>query len=76
LGQSVPSPNSFIAGPLKGRCWKIEAALKCRSCKKGRYAPLVYVIKLTATQEITPYKIRMRRGEAAALVGRTASVSI
>ena len=32
-----------------------EAALKCRSCKKGRYAPPVHMIKLTATQEITPY---------------------
>jgi hypothetical protein len=36
--------------------WKLEAALKCRSCKKGRYAPSVHMIKLTATQEITPYQ--------------------
>jgi hypothetical protein len=36
--------------------WKLKAALKCRSCKKGRYAPPVHMIKLTATQEITPYK--------------------
>jgi hypothetical protein len=36
--------------------WKLEAALKCRSCRKGRYAPPVHMIKLTATQEITPYK--------------------
>jgi hypothetical protein len=35
---------------------ELEAALKCRSCKKGRYAPPVRMIKLTATQEITPYK--------------------
>jgi hypothetical protein len=34
--------------------WKLEAALKCRSCKKGRYAPPVHMIKLTATREITP----------------------
>src|SRR6516225_1569037 len=26
--------------------WKLEASLKCRSCKKGRYAPPVRVIKL------------------------------
>ena len=32
-----------------------EAALKCRSCKKGRYAPLVHMIKLTETREFTPY---------------------
>jgi hypothetical protein len=36
--------------------WKLEAALKCRSCRKGRYAPPVHMIKLTATREITPYK--------------------
>jgi hypothetical protein len=34
---------------------KVEAALKCRSCKKGRYAPLVHMIKLTESREITPY---------------------
>jgi len=26
--------------------WKPEAALKCRSCRKGRYAPPVHLIKL------------------------------
>jgi hypothetical protein len=34
--------------------WKLEAALKCRSCKKGRYAPPVQVIRLTQ-REIAPY---------------------
>jgi hypothetical protein len=35
---------------------KLEAAQKCRRlCKKGHYAPPVHTIKLTATQEITPY---------------------
>jgi hypothetical protein len=33
----------------------LEAALKCRSCRKGRYAPPVHMIKLTETREITPY---------------------
>jgi hypothetical protein len=36
--------------------WKLEAALKCRSCRKGRYAPPVHMIKLTERQEITLYK--------------------
>lgn len=27
-----------------------------RSCRKTRYAPPVHIIKLTATQEIRPYK--------------------
>jgi hypothetical protein len=35
--------------------WKLEAALKCRSCKKGRYSPPVHMIKLTREREITPY---------------------
>jgi hypothetical protein len=35
--------------------WKLEAALKCRSCRKRRYAPPVHMIKLTETREITPY---------------------
>jgi hypothetical protein len=36
--------------------WKPEASLKCRSCRKGRNAPPVHMIKLTETREITPYK--------------------
>jgi hypothetical protein len=36
--------------------WKLDAALKCRSCRKDRYAAPVHMIKLTATQEITPYQ--------------------
>jgi hypothetical protein len=35
--------------------WKLEASLKCRSCRKGRYAPPVHMIKLTGQREITPY---------------------
>jgi Fe-S-cluster-containing hydrogenase component 2 len=35
--------------------WKLEAALKCRSCKKGRYAPPVHMIKLTQEREIASY---------------------
>jgi hypothetical protein len=35
--------------------WKLEAALKSRSCKKGRHAPPVHMIKLTQEREITPY---------------------
>jgi hypothetical protein len=35
--------------------WKLEAALKCRSCKKGRSAPPMPMVKLTETREIAPY---------------------
>jgi hypothetical protein len=31
-----------------------NAALKCRSCRKGRFATPVHMIKLTAEREITP----------------------
>jgi hypothetical protein len=36
--------------------WKLEASLKCRSCRKGRTAPPVHMIKLTDKREITPYE--------------------
>jgi hypothetical protein len=42
--------------------WKLEAALKCRSCKKGRHAPPVHMIKLTQEREIAPYYIQTRIG--------------
>ena len=48
-------PLNAIRRPRDTPIWKLEAALKCRSCRKGRYAPPVHVIKLTERQEITPY---------------------
>ena len=38
--------------PPTRRSGKLEASLK--SCRKGRYAPPVHMIKVTATREITP----------------------
>ena len=35
--------------------WKLEPALKCRSCQTPRYSPPVHMIKLTQQREITPY---------------------
>jgi hypothetical protein len=49
-------PLGAIRRPRDTPIWKLEASLKCRSCRKGRYAPGVHMIKLTETQEITPYK--------------------
>jgi hypothetical protein len=49
-------PLDAIRRPRDTPIWKLEAALKCRSCRKGRYAPPVHMIKLTETREITPYK--------------------
>jgi hypothetical protein len=48
-------PLDAIRRPRNTPIWKLEAALKCRSCKKGRYAPPVHMIKLTQEREITPY---------------------
>jgi hypothetical protein len=35
---------------------KLEASLKCPSCRKGRNAPPVRMIKVTEQREITPYR--------------------
>jgi hypothetical protein len=48
-------PLDAIRRPRNTRIWKLEAALKCRSCRKGRYAPPVHMIKLTQEREIAPY---------------------
>jgi hypothetical protein len=45
-----------IRRPRNTALWKLEASLKCRSCRKGRYAPPVHMIKLTEQREISPYK--------------------
>jgi hypothetical protein len=48
-------PLDAIRRPRDTPIWKLEAALKCRSCSKGRYAPPVHMIKLTRAREIAPY---------------------
>jgi hypothetical protein len=48
-------PLGDIRRPRDTPIWKLEASLKCRSCKKGRYAPPVPMIKLTEQREISPY---------------------
>jgi hypothetical protein len=52
---SASRPLEAIRRPCNTPIWKLEADLKCRSCKKGRYAPPVHMIKLTEAREITPY---------------------
>jgi hypothetical protein len=48
-------PLDAIRRPRETPIWNLEAALKCRACRKGRYAPPVHIIKLTGTREIMPY---------------------
>jgi len=49
-------PLDAIRRPRSTPIWKLEASLKCRSCRKGRHAPPVRMIKLTEQRQITPYK--------------------
>jgi hypothetical protein len=48
-------PLDAVRRPRGTPIWKLGAALKCRSCKKGRHAPPVHMIKLTQEREITLY---------------------
>jgi hypothetical protein len=49
-------PLDAIRRPRDTPLWKLEASLKCRSCRKGRNAPPVHMIKLTETREVTRYR--------------------
>jgi hypothetical protein len=49
-------PSARCHPPAAGYAiWKLEAALKCRSCRTHRYSPPVHMIKLTREREIAPY---------------------
>jgi hypothetical protein len=45
-------PLDAIQCPRNTPIWKLEAALKCQSCRKGRYSPLVRMIKLTQERDL------------------------
>jgi hypothetical protein len=55
LRNEASIPLDAIRRPRDTLIWKLEAALKCRSCKKERYAPPVHMIKLKEAREITRY---------------------
>lgn len=48
-------PLDAIRRPRETPILKLEAPLKCRSCRKGRWAPPVRLIKLSESRQITPY---------------------
>jgi hypothetical protein len=54
-GTSASLPLDAIRRPRDTPIWKLEASLKCRSCKNGRYAPPAHMVKLTTEQSVTPY---------------------
>lgn len=56
FGGSLVFLKDAIRRPRNTPIWKLEASLKCRSCKRGRSAPPVRMIKLTPARGITPYK--------------------
>jgi hypothetical protein len=45
-------PLEAIRRPRHTPIWKLEAALRCRSCRTPRYAPPVHMIRLTKEREI------------------------
>jgi hypothetical protein len=49
-------PLDAVRRPRDTPLWMLEASFKCRSCRKGRYAPPIHMIRLTATRQITPYR--------------------
>jgi hypothetical protein len=51
----VSLPLDAVRRPRDTPIWKLEAALKCRSCRTPRYSPPVHMIKLTTEREIAPY---------------------
>ena len=48
-------PLDAVRRPRDTPVWKLEAALKCRSCATPRYAPPVHLIRLTRERKIAPY---------------------
>jgi hypothetical protein len=45
-------PLDAVRRPRDTPLWKLEASFKCRSCRKGRYAPPVHLLRLTAERAV------------------------
>jgi len=48
-------PLDAVRRPRDTPIWKLEAALKCRSCRTPRYTRHAHMIKLTQQREIALY---------------------
>src|SRR5436190_9347098 len=48
-------PLQHVRRPRDTPIWKLEAALKCRSCRTPRYSPPVHMISLTEERQTAPY---------------------
>jgi hypothetical protein len=53
LGEKLP--GAMLSAGRGTAIWRLEATLKYRSCRKGRYGPPARMVKLTTSREITPY---------------------
>jgi hypothetical protein len=51
----APACRWTLRRPSATPIWKLEAALKCRSCRTPRYAPRINMIRLTKEPKIAPY---------------------
>jgi hypothetical protein len=45
-------PFDAVRRPRDTPLWKLEASFNCRSCRKGRHAPPVHLIKLNAERAV------------------------
>jgi hypothetical protein len=45
-------PLDCVRRPRNTSIWKLEASFKCRSCKRGRYAPRAHMVRLTTERKI------------------------
>jgi hypothetical protein len=50
-------PLEHVRHPRNTPTWKLEAALKCRSCRTPRHSSPVHMIKLTQQREIALYAL-------------------
>jgi hypothetical protein len=48
-------PLQHLRRPRDTPIWKLEAALKCWSCRTPRYSPPVHMIRLTEERQTVPY---------------------
>jgi len=48
-------PLQHVRRPRDTPIWKLEAALKCRSCRTPRYSPPVHMIRLTEERQTASY---------------------
>src|SRR5229473_4664149 len=47
-------PLEHVRRPRDTPIWKLEAALKCRSCRTPRYSPPVHMVRLTEERQTAP----------------------